>query len=140
MLLKRIFLYRIVLAACTAAGLWLFWNVSHYKSGIDHTGFDVCLFKRVTGIPCPSCGSTRSLLYLIRFDLKDAIYANPIGLVLAFALLVFPVWVLYDIIAGKDSFYRFYGKMESFIRRRWVTISLICLIAANWLWNIHKYY
>jgi hypothetical protein len=133
-------LYAIVFAGCMAAGMWLYWNMQHYHAGDSGAGINMCLFKRVTGIPCPSCGTTRSLLYISRLDVRDACYANPFGFILAASIILFPFWVLYDIIARKNSFYTFYRNTELLIRKRWVAISLICIVAANWFWNIYKYY
>lgn len=139
MLIKKEVLYRLVLLSFVVASLWVCWNFTHYHQD-SNSGINVCLFKRITGIPCPSCGSTRSLLYISRLDFKNALYANPIGFILAVAILLFPFWVLYDLVNHKNSFYNFYRDTEFFIRKRWVTISLIFLITANWFWNIYKYY
>lgn len=51
-------------------------------------GWDVpvlCTFRRLTGVPCPGCGLTRSFVFLAHGQLLDALRANPLGPV-AFAL------------------------------------------------------
>ncbi len=51
----------------------------------------LCPLRAVTGIPCPSCGLTRSLAYLERGHLAQALKFHPFSpliLVLALALLV----------------------------------------------------
>ena len=48
---------------------------------------DVCLFHRATGLPCPSCGLTRSLTDLWHLDPAGAWSWNPLGFV-AFPLLL----------------------------------------------------
>jgi hypothetical protein len=50
------------------------------------TGAD-CLVRGLTGLPCPGCGITTSLLALAHGDIAGAWAANPAGLVVA-ALLV----------------------------------------------------
>jgi len=37
-----------------------------------------CAFKALTGIPCPTCGMTRSFLSLLKLDLKSAFYYHPL--------------------------------------------------------------
>lgn len=36
-----------------------------------------CLFKTLTGIPCPGCGGQRSVLFLIHGDFIDAFWMYP---------------------------------------------------------------
>ncbi len=45
-------------------------------------GFDVpilCVFRRVTGIPCPGCGMTRAFTFYMHGDPWSAIQANLIS-------------------------------------------------------------
>jgi hypothetical protein len=37
-----------------------------------------CTFKAVTGIPCPTCGTTRSLMYLAYGDITGSLIMNPL--------------------------------------------------------------
>jgi hypothetical protein len=46
-----------------------------------------CLFRGLTGMPCPGCGITTSLLALVRGDAEASWAANPAGFGIA-ALLV----------------------------------------------------
>jgi len=48
-------------------------------------GPTVCMFRRITGRPCPSCGLTRSWNAVSRGRLLDAVRAHPLG-PLTFAL------------------------------------------------------
>ncbi len=61
--------------------------------GLDHLGLTLCTLKALTGIPCPTCGGTRSVAHLARFDLVGAWTMNP--LVTAAVLVVVP-WALAD--------------------------------------------
>jgi hypothetical protein len=45
-------------------------------------GVPLCSFKAYTGLPCPGCGLTRSLIDIAHGDLRGALVMNPIGLVL----------------------------------------------------------
>ena len=41
--------------------------------------FTVCLFRRLTGIPCPLCGMTTSVTAAVHLHLGPALAANPAG-------------------------------------------------------------
>jgi hypothetical protein len=38
----------------------------------------VCTFKRLTGLPCPTCGATRATLCLLHGDVWSAMKHNPL--------------------------------------------------------------
>ena len=37
-----------------------------------------CVFRRITGIPCPGCGMTRAHLAALRLDFQAAFYYHPL--------------------------------------------------------------
>lgn len=51
-----------------------------------------CVFKTLTGYPCPTCGATRVVKSLFQFDIVSAFLWNPL---LFLAGIVFIAWVLY---------------------------------------------
>jgi hypothetical protein len=60
-----------------------------------HSIIPSCVFKGITGFPCPTCGTTRSMLSLSQGDIATALAMNPlIALGLVGAVLSF----LYSII------------------------------------------
>ncbi len=129
-------LYVLLSTACAAGYIWLMLTYHRTVSLSLEPG--VCLFKRVTGIPCPSCGSTRSVLSFLKGDVVDAILWNPFGILLILILLVSPFWIIYDVISRKDTLYRFYNRTELFFKRTWIAIPAILLVLLNWVWNIAK--
>lgn len=98
----------------------------------------VCIFKNITGYPCPSCGTTRSLIALFHGNFAEAIYNNPMGYVMALVILTVPLWVLRDVLTQKADFFIFYGKIEAFFTQRIPMLLGIGLIFALWMWNIYK--
>jgi hypothetical protein len=58
-------------------GWWVF-LVTLIFMGISMKLFGTgCIFAGMTGIPCPGCGITRSMLALIRFDLVTSLQFYP---------------------------------------------------------------
>lgn len=49
-------------------------------SGSD---ISVCLFHKLTTLPCPACGGTNSLLLFVSGHWSDAFHTNPLGYVIA---------------------------------------------------------
>jgi len=70
--------------------------------------------------------------------MTDALYWNPIGFLLGIILVVVPLWLLFDVVFQKDSFFRFYKKSEATLEQKKVAVPLIILVLANWIWNIFK--
>jgi hypothetical protein len=56
--------------------------------GLDRLPFTVCLFKGLTGLPCPTCGSTRAVGRLAHFDFVGALAMNPLTTVAAAAMVL----------------------------------------------------
>lgn len=50
-------------------------------------GPPLCPFRALTGLPCPGCGLTRSLVALAHGDLAASLFFHPLGLLLALALV-----------------------------------------------------
>jgi hypothetical protein len=46
---------------------------------LDRVPATLCVFKGLTGVPCPSCGSTRALARLAALDLAAAFALNPLA-------------------------------------------------------------
>jgi hypothetical protein len=78
-----------LVAAVFAAGGWL---VSRLH--LDHLPFSVCAFKATTGLPCMTCGTTRALARLMRFDLMGAVRVQPLATA---ALLSLAAWAAVDL-------------------------------------------
>ncbi|RMH59638.1 MAG: DUF2752 domain-containing protein [Candidatus Hydrogenedentota bacterium] len=91
-----------------------------------------CTFRRVTGFPCPSCGTTRAVLALLGGDLAEAIRFQPL-FVLALLFLSG-----YGVFAG--GFYlaerRFPGWLKKLLSSRPALYFLLFAIVLNWLYLI----
>lgn len=133
--MKQSKLYLFILIACFIGYSWLFFSLHHQIQSNEST---VCFFKKVTDIPCPSCGTTRAILEIAKGRFLDSILLNPFGILVALIMLVCPIWIMFDYTFKKDTFYKFYKKTELFLSKRIIAILMIILIIANWIWNINK--
>ncbi len=136
MLLYRNKLYFILIIACAAGYIWLYQSIK--AAGTDMVPTGVCLIKHTTNIPCPSCGSTRSVISLSRGDFWEALNMNPLGYVVALVMILVPLWILFDILTKKESLLKGYRKMEIRLKKPGYAIPLVLLFLMNWIWNITK--
>jgi len=91
-----------------------------------------CPFKMLTGLPCPTCGVTRAVMAMTRFDLGAAFAFNPLAVVgaalglayLAYASIVL-AWRLprfRPVLAPRDA--------------ALVRVGAIALLSANWIYLV----
>ena len=156
--------YGLIIALCAAGYIWLFLGMqydgfslagkgissvadldapgeSHHSSPAPKARKElpgVCLFKHATNIPCPSCGSTRSVLHILHGDLRGGLYWNPLGFILLVGLIAAPVWTAHDLLMRKNSMLLSFRRMEMWLRKWWVALPAIILMLSNWIWNLVK--
>lgn len=126
--------YTFYAIVCLAGYSWLFFSWAGAFGGTR----TVCWLKNISGYPCPSCGSTRSLVQLMHGELYEALLYNPLGIVIALIMLVLPIWLMMDLFRQKATFYHFYPRAESLLKKPAIYLSLIILVLLNWAWNIQK--
>jgi Protein of unknown function (DUF2752) len=129
-------LYLLILGFALAGYSWVV--LSYYLLQTNNPTLNVCLFRQVTGIPCPSCGTTHAILSITKGNFRQALDKNILGFPVALMLVIFPLWILIDLIRKKGSFYQFYFWAESYLRKKWVAWSALIFLLANWGWNIFK--
>jgi Protein of unknown function (DUF2752) len=134
--LKKQKLYLLLLVACLAGFCWL--AISFHSADLSNNDKSICLIKHVTGLPCPSCGVTRSIILFVKGDFKDAMFYNPLGIILLSIMISAPVWIAVDYFWKKESLFNFYRKAEEVIKRKRFAIPAVLLVLTNWMWNIYK--
>ncbi|MBS1773856.1 MAG: DUF2752 domain-containing protein [Bacteroidetes bacterium] len=119
----------------TLGWAWLIYALSLSGEG---NGLQVCWFKNITSLPCPSCGTTRSLLAICHGEFYHALLINPLGYVASVLAITMPLWLLYDILNAKGTIYIAFQLLNKLLKKKIVLITLLSIIAVNWIWNIYK--
>lgn len=135
MVLSRNKLYLLLFIACLAGYIWLFFVTSNATNNIS---VEVCVIKHLTSVPCPSCGSTRSVISLSNGDFREALIFNPLGYLVAVIMVVTPIWIVLDLATKKKTLFDFYKKLEIQLKKPRIAIPLVLLLIFNWIWNIVK--
>lgn len=128
----------ILLAVAATGYAWLAFNVLHISNSGNASGVTVCLIKQVSGLPCPSCGSTRAILLLLKGDITASIQTNPLGIFVFAALNLFAFLILYELSSRKPVALSFGLRCKQLLRQPVYSIPLALGMAANWVWNIVK--
>ncbi len=130
--------YTLMLTLTLAAYAWV--GICFFSNGIDKSSNSIhpCFIKTVTGIPCPSCGTTRSVMLILHGNFFDAFRLNPLGFVAVFILAAMPFLVLYDAVKRNDLLFSLFTKSENIIRNRKSAAALILFFLILWGWNIHN--
>lgn len=103
--------------------------------------FTLCPFRLLTKLPCPFCGTTTATIYLLKGNLLDAFFINPLSFLTIPFLLLIKVLLLIDLILRKDFLFKFLNKLEFYIRyiylkKRIIFIFGFMLIILNWIYLI----
>jgi hypothetical protein len=127
--------YLFITLFCLVGWLWLLISTHTDEQGSE---FTVCPIKTVTGYPCPSCGTTRSVSAFFVGDWHTALHTNPLGLLASALLVVIPLWLLLDACLQRPTLHRAFRRFETIFTRPYVYIPFFILILLNWIWNISK--
>lgn len=112
------------------------WLAYHWTNPGNTT---LCLMKGITGVPCPSCGVTRSVQNIFIGNHREAFGINPLGFVLFGLMMILPVWIIYDLIFRRQTMFVAYTRTEQFLKKKkGIGLILIMLILAIWLRNIYN--
>jgi Protein of unknown function (DUF2752) len=96
---------------------------------LDRLPFSVCVFHGLTGLPCPSCGSTRALGRLFHLDFAGALALNPFTTLVA---LLIAAWAVADVVLlRRKSALRLEVEPRLAFRLR---LGALFLFLANWVY------
>ncbi|MDB4995314.1 MAG: hypothetical protein JWM74_2746 [Myxococcaceae bacterium] len=66
-------------------------------------GVPRCPIALVTGVPCPACGSTRSMRALVHLDFDEVVRFNPIAPIAVLVLALIAARVLFLLVRTGDA-------------------------------------
>lgn len=101
-------------------------NIFHTKS--------FCLFKIITGVPCPGCGMGRATICLSKGDIIKSLHYNILAIPFNIFIIIIIIWLLYDIFSSKNSLYNFIKKPL----KKHIKIIIFVLLIINWIINIYN--
>ena len=106
------------------SGLFLLVHFFKVSAGelIEHLPI-FCLFKAITGIPCPGCGMTRAFLELAEGDFVAAFQLNPFSIPF-FLVLIFSAFKFHLPVSGEVRSYLL-GIVLTVILAWWFWVRLI---------------
>lgn len=114
----------------------IIWLLLDYYASANVT---LCPVKLVTGYPCPSCGTTRSISALFNGQLKEAFMINPFGIVSSIIIMAVMLLMLLDLVTKRDYYHKLYNQVEKFLQQhKAFSAILVILVILNWAWNISK--
>ncbi len=93
----------------------------------------LCTFRRVTGIPCPTCGMTTCFIYMTHFQIKDAIIVSPLGSVVFLFSFLSLLYFIFTCFFKLPKIKIVMSKREKSI----FMIIFVVLLLLNWFYNIN---
>jgi len=98
-----------------------------------HVSVNFCQFKKITGIPCFFCGSSRAFFKSLTFNFKEAILLHPVGFLIFWLCVLILLRCLLFIVLGK------YVVIKT-TKSEKVTLAffLFILIFMHWLYAIKR--
>jgi len=97
----------------------------------------ICPLRRLTGVPCPVCGSTTVFMELGAGHLGAAVAANPVTVLVGLGLLLAPLGggMTGRGTAGRGTLGAWWWRQP--VRRRNTVIAVAASV--SWLWQLHRF-
>jgi hypothetical protein len=93
-----------------------------------------CVFKSITGIPCPGCGMGRATNELFKGNFALSLQYHILAIPFSIFVLMILCWLGFDLYRKKETIFPFFDKK---IRKKYI-IFLFMLILSSWIINIYR--
>jgi len=114
-------------SVASAIGAWLWLRL----------GYPVprCVWHELTGIPCPSCGATRSVIALLAGKWTAAFLLNPLIFFGALSVALYDIYAAAVLAASAPRL-----RLNPLSRRtsNIIRLTILAAVASNWVWLIHR--
>ncbi|MEE3852883.1 DUF2752 domain-containing protein [Gordonia sp. LSe1-13] len=130
---------RVTAAALGAAGLAALAAAVVVRPDVVGDGPELCPFARMTGLPCPACGLTRSWVALGHADVEAAVSFNVFGPVFLVVAIVVTVCALWSAATGGSALDRVRAVLTSrpmlVVVGVWAAYGMVRLADAGFGWG-----
>ncbi|GDX53208.1 hypothetical protein LBMAG27_22550 [Bacteroidota bacterium] len=103
-----------------------------YDNYLIHSHKTLCMFKLITGIPCPGCGMGRATLELFNGNISQSFQYNILCIPFTIGIVSSLFWMIFDLINNKETFFCF---LKMNLKSKY-KILLISIIMIDWSINI----
>lgn len=100
-----------------------------------HLPWPRCTFRALTGLPCVTCGATRSSLAFLHGNLATAWRFNPLVFVGLWAIAIFDLYAL-GVLSMRARRARVVSSNPR--TRRWVLAAVVLAGLANWIYLLRQ--
>ena len=97
--------------------------------------FPGCLFRLITGLPCPSCGLTHAFIALGHGRLFEAFLDNIMSPFLFVTLIGILGVSVYESLSGRYCLQPLWARVKNK-----VLVMVLILAALSWSWNLFKHF
>ena len=121
------------MAATICAAIVAFFSIfavaGHYQVNMGRW-LGYCGFQQRTGLPCPTCGMTRTALAFAQGKIREAFHMQPAGGLLCSVMVV--VAVLAFAMAVSGVYFHFIQRFFAEVKLKYMILALLIIVAAGW--------
>lgn len=99
---------------------------------LDHLPVSFCVFRSLTGLPCPTCGTTRAFGRLFVLDIPGAIAMNPLAASAALGLFAWGLADLALLTRGRSLALDVSPRVGLGLR-----VAAVAAVVLNWAYLVH---
>ena len=89
-----------------------------------------CVFRALTGLPCPTCGSTRSIVHLAHGDIVHAFVMNPLTAACAFVGVIYLFYTVLSLVFDMPRIKFVLTEKE----KDGIRIAVVMILLLNWVY------